>query len=439
MRQILDDKSFVNWFYQASPYINSHRGKTFVILFDGETLETPHFSSLIHDFALLQSLGIKLILVHGARPQIEERITEAGLKIQYHKGIRITNYPTLSCVKQAIGKVRFRIEAALSMGQSNSPMHGASLQIISGNFITAQPLGIVDGIDYHFTGKVRKIATQTINNILNNNAIILLSPLGYSLTGEIFNLYAEDVAVEVAQRIKADKLLFINEKENICNQSGQLIKQLTPQQIPRLLKNKNLAENIQRHLSHAYNACSKGVTRIHLINHQTNGSLLLELFTRKGVGTMISNDSYENIRPANIDDIANILSLIQPMEKAGILVKRSRDSLEMDINNFFVMELDKAIIGCAMLKHYPNEQLAELGSVVIAKEYQGNGKAKQLLNYIEKIAKTKGTKQLFVLTTQTAHWFQEQGFNPSNINKLPIDKQNTYNTKRGSKIFSKKI
>jgi amino-acid N-acetyltransferase len=432
---------FVQWFRQAGPYINAHQGKTFVVLFSGEAVDSPQFSNLVHDLALLDSLGIRLVLVHGARPQVEQRLHEVGREMCYVNGLRLTDSEDLRYVKQAVGRVRIRIEAQLSMGLANSPMHGARLRVVSGNMITARPLGIRDGVDYGFTGEVRRIDDRAIRLWLDQGAIVLLSPLGYSPTGEIFNLSAEEVAIATAMALRADKLLVLCENPTLIDDKSQPIRELSPSDAERLLAcvSPPPSDETLRYLRQALRACRAGVRRVHLLSRQIDGALLLELFTRDGVGAMITAEVYEGLRPATIDDVGGVLELIRPMEEDGTLVRRSRERLEMEIERFIVLERDGAIIGCMALYPFPEEGVGELACVAIHPIYRNNGRAETLLGYIERQGRTQGLKQLFVLTTRTAHWFQERGFEAAEVGDLPVQKQALYNWQRRSRVFIKTL
>ena len=431
---------FVQWFRQAGPYINAHRGKTFVVLFGGEAVESDHFSSLIHDLALLHSLGIRLVLVHGARPQVEERLRETGRELRYVNGLRLTDADDLRYVKQAVGRVRIRVEARLSMGLANSPMHGARLRVVSGNLITARPLGVRDGVDFGFTGEVRRIDDRAIRLWLDQDAIVLLSPLGYSPTGEIFNLSAEEVATATAMALRADKLLVLSESPALCHPDGRPIRELSPSDAERLLAEPAaLPEETVRHLRQALRACRAGVRRAHLLERRVDGALLLELFTRDGVGTLIASDIYEGLRPAAIDDVGGILELIRPLEEDGTLVRRSRERLEMEIERFVLLERDGAIIGCAALYPLPEEGVGELACVAVHPSYRNSGRADTLLRHIERRAREQRLQRLFVLTTRAAHWFRERGFEPAEVANLPVQKQTLYNWQRRSKVFIKTL
>jgi len=431
---------FVNSFRNSAGYINAFRGRTFVIAFGGEMLTDEQFAPLVHDIALLNSLGIKLVLVHGARPQIESRLKERKLKSEYNNNLRITDNNALVCVKEASSSVRADIEALLSIGITNSPVACSRISVISGNFVTAQPYGIRDGVDYMHTGEVRKIDHKAINQALGHNSIVLLSPIGYSSTGEIFNLSAEDVATAAAIELKADKLIYLVDAKGVTNKRKSLIRELTLDGAKGLLKeNKKLEVPIQRCLNSAIKACQNDIERTHILNRHIEGALLLELFTRDGCGTLITSESFEDVRSATIEDLAGLIELIRPLEDEDILVRRSREKLEMEIEHFTVVERDGMIIACAALYPYLQDKIAELACLAVHPDYQGNNRGDQLLKYIERQTKQLGIKQLFVLTTRTAHWFRERGYSASDIKKLPIKRKSLYNYQRQSKMFAKTI
>lgn len=431
---------FVHWFRDSSPYINAFRDRTFVITFGGEMLTDAQFSTLVKDLALLNSLGVRLVLVHGARPQIEKSLKTRGAELKYVNGLRITDDEALTCVKEAAGQVRVDIEAQLSMGVTNTPMHNARIRVISGNFVTAQPLGIRDGVDYCHTGEVRRIDTEAIHNQLDENAIVLLSPIGYSPTGESFNLSAEDVATAAAIQLGADKLIQLIDDKGIIDNRKQLLRELTLQEAEELLHKKNKLNNSQRSsLASAIHACKHEVPRSHIIERHIDGGLLLELFSRNGCGTLITMNRFEETRSATIDDIGGLLELIKPLENEDILVRRSRERLETEIDHFTVMERDGMIVGCAALYPFIDEHFAELACVAVHPDYRNQGRGDTLLEFVERKCKQLGVTQLFVLTTRTAHWFRERGFIAMDMKKIPIKKRSLYNYQRQSKVFVKKI
>ncbi len=432
---------YVTWFRHSSPYINAHRGKTFVVMLPGDSIETEDFHNIVSDLTLLNSLGIRLVVVHGARTQIEKQLALAEVNSEIHKGMRITRREHLDEVLKAIGETRVKLEAAFSCGLPGSPMHGARVRVRSGNVVSAMPIGVIDGIDFQLTGKVRSVDGPAISALLNDGNIVLLSPLGYSLTGEIFNVSFADVAIQVAKAIGADKLIAFNDDGPIKDKTGQQYREMT------LLKcEKFLVESARHNQDNSYfslracqKACDAGVARAHVISSHEDGALLRELFTRDGSGTMVYRDSYETIRRARFDDVVGILNLISPLEEEGVLVKRSRERLETELDCFIVMEKDNLIIGCAALYPISDSRSAELACVAIHPEYRSNGRASKLLAHLEKQASKLKLERLFVLTTQTAHWFLEQGFVESNIEMLPEQKKGLYNFQRNSKIFCKTL
>jgi amino-acid N-acetyltransferase len=431
---------YVKFFRDTSPYINAHRGKTFVIAISGDGVLGGNFSHIIHDVALLNTLGIRIVLVHGARPQIEERLAAAGLAPRFHLHQRITDEATMACVKDAVGSTRIAIEAMLSLGLANSPMHGARLRVVSGNFISAKPVGVRDGIDHHLTGEVRKIDAQGIRRQLDDNAIVLLSSLGYSATGEAFNLTYENVATEAAVALRAEKLILFTGDEGIRNGQGDLLRLLPLEDVPPLLEQPTLEDAIHNTLAAALYACKRGVPRAHLISFHKDGALLGELFTRAGEGTLVLPHGQEIVRQAALDDVPGLLDIIAPLEEKGVLVKRSRELLEREISRFYlVVDAENIIVACAALYPFSDGVSAEMACVATHDDYQNRGFAAKLLDHIEKRARDLGIGTLFVLTTQTAHWFLEQGFAPATVEALPAEKKELYNYQRNSKVFCKPL
>ncbi|MFN3715741.1 MAG: amino-acid N-acetyltransferase [Thiobacillus sp.] len=435
-----DTTHFVHWFRSAAPYIHGFRGKTFVIAFGGELVSDGGFVQLAHDVNLLNSLGVRLVLVHGVRPQVEARLTENGAAIRYVSGLRVTDDAALACVKEAAGTVRVEIEALLSLGMANTPMAGADIRVASGNFVTAKPIGVIEGVDLLHTGEVRKIDAAAIRRRLDQHDIVLLSPIGYSPTGEIFNLSLEDVATQAAVELAADKLVFLMDTEGVPGKGRAIRSALTVSEARQILEqNRKLPEDVGYYLPCAIAACTQGVKRAHLISRKRDGALLSELFTRDGVGTMVSPTPLETLRPATIDDVGGILGLIEPLEREGILVRRSRELLEMEIDRFIVLESDGVVAGCAALYPFPEEQAAELACLAVSQEFRGRGFGDLLLAAAEKNGKKTGFKRLFVLTTRTEHWFEERGFVDSSPDQLPQRKQALYNYKRKSKVLEKRL
>ncbi len=431
--------SFVEFFRLAAPYIHAHHGRTFVVMFGGEAALDADFDHLIHDLALMHSLGIRLVIVHGSRPQIERRLKERNIKSRFALGYRVTDRATLGCVRDAVGSMRVRIEGLFSMGVVSSPMANAELRVASGNFVMAKPVGVRGGVDFMFSGEVRRIDAVGISRRLDEGDIVLLSPIGYSKAGEAFNLSSHDVAASAAVALKADKLIGLVESRGIVDKRKRILTELTPQRAEEMANAKHLAPDAQRHLAAAARACRGGVRRAHLVDRTVDGVLLSELFTREGSGTLITSESYEDMRAARIEDIAGLLTLLRPLEEAGILIRRSRERLELEIERFTVVERDGMIIGCAALEAFAEEKIGELYCVAVHPGYQSTGRGDALLEYMEDRAKERGLTRLFVLTTQTMHWFVERGFAPASVRALPERRRAVYDKTRRSKVFVKEL
>lgn len=437
---------FVAWFRSVAPYVNAFRGKTFVFGIGGEMVADEKFVSFIHDINLLASLGVRLILVYDAHPQIHQRLNESHPDKCAALNSGITDISSLNFVKETIGRVHSEIEALLSMGLPNSPMANADIHVASGNFITACPFGIINGVDFLLTGKVRKINTRAIQSCLDQGNVVLMPPLGYSPTGEIFNLTMENVATETAIALSADKLIFLldrfDEISNSTENAIHLPRELTVAQTKLLLQQtknntSHLNNEIRQKLVCAINACEGKVTRTHLISRHMDGAILRELFTHYGIGCMISREPLETLRNAGIEDVGTILQLIEPLETEGILVRRNRELLEIEIDRFIVFEHDGIIIGCAALYPFPQERMCELACLAVHPSYRNQGHGNRLLKAIEERAVARGNEKLFVLTTHATHWFIEHGFSEASLSDLPKLKQDLYNYKRRSKVFIK--
>ena len=434
------NQQFIKWFRESAPYIHRFRGNTFVIAFGGQVIANGHLHSLVQDLALLHSLGIRCVLVHGASPQINGALKRAGVKTEKIKGIRVTNEQAIQVIKEVVGRLRIEIEAALSMGLVNSPMEKSKVRISSGNFVVARPLGVVAGVDFRYTGVIRSVDKEVIQRHLEMGEMALLSPLGYSVTGEVFNIHHQDIATTLAVALRSHKLIIMMDEAGLFDDKGELIRELILEETQDYLNKsgQRLTDDLKRTIQLCIKVCKEGVRRAHLISHNIEGSLLRELFTRDGIGTMITSDSYASIRQATTKDIAGILRLIRPMEEHGFLIKRDRESLEIHIDQFYVVERDSVIVACAMLTPYEG-QMAEIGSLVVETTDQDRGKGKDILIYIEKQARIMGIKTLFALTTQTTHWFIEQGYVLSSFETLPQSKRKNYNRQRNPKVLMKAL
>ena len=413
-----------------------HRGSTFVVAIPGEVSLENRLPALAQDVALLCSLGVRLVLVCGCRPQIDRELQTRGLSSELHLGQRITDAAALPAVQVAVGLQRIAVETALSMGMPNSPMQGARLRVYSGNFITAQPRGIVDGTDYQFTGSVRRVDGAAIQSLLTAGNVALLTPLGYSPTGELFNLASDEVAISVAREIGADKLILLGPGSGVHGEDGTLLRQCVAGEVDAAA----IADETERALlATAARACRAGVPRCHIVSYRDPDALLAELFTTDGSGTLVAGGAYETSRWAGIDDVGGVIEMIAPLEESGVLLKRSRELLEAEIGRFRILERDGRIIACAALYPFSQHGTGELACIVTHADYRGDGRAQRLLAELEAEALAQGLADVFVLTTQTAHWFVEQGFAEVTLDELPPARQALYNLQRNSKVFRKEL
>ncbi|HZN47361.1 MAG TPA: amino-acid N-acetyltransferase [Ramlibacter sp.] len=441
--------TFVPWFRSVAPYIHMHRGKTFVVGMAGEAIAAGKLQHIAQDLALIQSMGVKVVLVHGFRPQVNEQLQAKGHAARYSHGMRITDGVALDCAQEAAGQLRYEIEAAFSQGLPNTPMAGSTVRAISGNFITARPVGIVDGIDFQHSGLVRKVDVAGIKRTLDFGAMVLLSPFGFSPTGEAFNLTMEEVATSVAIALQADKLIFLTEIPGVRIQplapegeDNPIDTELPLAAAEQLLASLPAAQNPSDtafYLQHCVKACKAGVERSHIIPFAVDGSLLLEVYVHDGIGTMVVDEKLEELREATADDVGGILQLIEPFERDGTLVTRDRTEIERDIANYTIIEHDGVIFACAALYPYPEAKTGEMAALTVSPQSQGQGDGEKVLRRVEQRARAMGLESIFVLTTRTMHWFLKRGFVQVDPDWLPEARKRKYNWDRRSMVFVKKL
>lgn len=441
--------TFVPWFRSVAPYIHKFRNQTFVVGIAGEAIAAGKLHSLAQDLAMIQSMGVKLVLVHGFRPQVNEQLAAKGHQAKYSHGIRITDSVALDCAQEAAGQLRYEIEAAFSQGLPNTPMAGSTVRVLSGNFITARPVGIVDGVDFQHSGLVRKVDVGGISRTLDMGALVLLSPFGFSPTGEAFNLSMEEVATSVAIALQADKLIFVTEVPGVPLDATQPVSEdnAIDTELPLAAAEALLAElpaaqvptDTAFYLQHCVKACKAGVERSHIIPFSVDGALLLEVYVHDGIGTMVVDEKLESLREATPDDVGGILQLIEPFEKDGTLVKRSRTEIERDVANYTIVEHDGVIFACAALYPYPEGKTAEMAALTVSPQSQGQGDGEKVLKRIEQRARLMGLQSIFVLTTRTMHWFIKRGFEQVDPDWLPDARKRKYNWDRKSVVMVKKL
>jgi amino-acid N-acetyltransferase len=438
--------TFVPWFRSVAPYIHAYRGKTFVVAMAGELIAAGKLSQFVQDLAILHAMGIKLVLVHGFRPQVTEQLRAKGHESKFSHGLRITDPIALDGAQEAAGQLRFEIEAAFSQGLPNTPMANATVRVVSGNFLTARPVGIVDGIDFQSSGWVRRVDAAAIRRAIDTGAIVLLSPFGFSPTGEAFNLAMEDVATSTAIALQADKLLFVTEvpgiHEDRNDPASPIDTELALAEAERLLAglpSPQQPTDTAFYLQHCVKACRGGVERSHILPFAVDGSLLREVYTHDGIGTMVVDEKLESLREATADDIGGILQLIEPFERDGTLVKRDRTEIERDIGHYTVIEHDGVIFGCAALYPYPEARTGEMAALTVSPSVQGQGDGERILKRVEQRARAAGLASIFVLTTRTMHWFIKRGFEPVDAEWLPDARKRKYNWDRRSVVLVKRF
>ncbi len=441
--------TFVPWFRSVAPYIHMHRGKTFVVGIAGEAIAAGKLQNLAQDLALIQSMGVKIVLVHGFRPQVNEQLAAKGHTPKYSHGIRITDEIALDCAQEAAGQLRYEIEAAFSQGLPNTPMAGSTVRVISGNFITARPVGIVDGVDFMHSGLVRKVDVLGITRTLEMGAMVLLSPFGFSPTGEAFNLTMEEVATSVATELQADKLIFLTETQGVRVQPNEPASDDNPidTELPLAVAKQLLASapsptqptDLAFYLQHCVKACEEGVERSHILPFSVDGALLLEIYVHDGIGTMVVDEKLEELREATADDVGGILQLIEPFENDGTLVKRNRTEIERDVDHYTIIDHDGVIFACAALYPYPEAKTAEMAALTVSPQSQGQGDGEKILKRVEQRARAMGLQSIFVLTTRTMHWFLKRGFVQMDPDWLPEARKRKYNWDRKSLVLVKKL
>ena len=458
--------TFVDFFRNCSPYIHYHRGKTFVIHVPGQMLlHRPMFEAFMQDVALVKNLGVRVVLVGGSRPQIDRNLRRSSIQPVFAGGLRISTPQVMEAVLQASGHVRFEMESALQRRPSNS-VSLRTPNVVSGNFFTAQPIGVVDGVDFGYTGRVRKVDVHKIGRRLDEGDIVVLSNIGFAPSGALFNCQSEEVASSCAAQLKADKLIFMTEGEMLVDlQSGTVMHNVplaAATEFLRLQKARNeralhdpqtavraTTTAVQppppppplfyMYLMESVKALKANVIRAHLINMHFSGAILTELFTRDGLGLMISRDIYEGIRSAKISDVSGILELIQPLVDEGVLVARSRETLESEIHHFVVVVRDGMVTACAALVPYDDDRVAEIGCFVVSPQYRGRGKGDAMLGFLERRSLSRGIQRLFILSVRAFHWFLERGFREGTVDDLPAAKRAHYNYSRNSKIYIKDL
>jgi len=427
------ESAAIRWFREASPYINAHRGKTIVFALPGEMLQSELLSTLCHDLTLLNHLGLRIVLCFGLRAQVEDSLKDTGSYSDIVDGRRITDAETLKTIVSEAGLARNDLEARLSMGLPNTPMAGARLSVASGNYVTAQPFGVHNGVDYLQTGSVRQVHGDALNALLDAGNVVLLPPIGFSLTGDVFNITVNEVSSECARALKADKLVIFVDALPL-DKDGNEIRQASASDVERLIEPSSNWLSCQ----YAVQACRHGVERVHLLRRDDPDALLRELFSRDGSGTLITRERWEHVRVATVHDVFGITELIHPLQADGTLAPRSREQLELDIEQFVVSERDGTVVACGAL-FIDEEKQAEIACLATHSDYRGEGRADHIMQLLEETAARAGCHSVRLLSTRTGHWFVERGYKEVSPDSLPANRQESYNLLRNSKVYVKTL
>ena len=402
--------TYAQWFRASTPYIRAHRGRTFVVMLGADALACGNLTNIVHDLALLNVLGVRLVVVHGANDEVAGPL----------------NPDALEAARQSASDARGRLEALFATGLPQSPLRNRHIALVSGNLVTAQPSGIVAGVDQLGAGKPRRVQTDVVSALLAAGNVVLVPPVGYSPSGAAYFIEPEALAVRVAAELAADKLIVYHAASRVGDDGD-----FTTKAMDRLRTERTFDAVADRRLGALVDACRAGVERAHLVGFADDGVLLEELFTAEGAGTQVGDGDYRVVRRATAGDIGAIVDLIRPLEAAGVLVPRSRDRVEREIGDFFVAELDGAVNGCCALLPLGHGD-AELACLV-----GGDKVGTRLLAAVEKAARIASVSRLFALTTTATDWFLEHGFAVDVVAALPTDRRRLYSQQRNAKVLTK--
>lgn len=422
-------------------YIKRFKNATVVIYLDDDIIDSPLFVSHIRDIALIHQAGLRVILVPGARRKIDEYLSKNGISWTYENGIRITPAEAMPLIKNAAFDAANVVMTSLA---------GENLTAVIGNWVRARGKGVLGGVDFATAGEIDKLDDNTIKTILDSGFIPIFPCIGWSLNGKPYNISSAQLASQIATHLQADKLFFLLPDAELSAKNFTIPKELglSPEgcvpamnieELDEFLEVNNLQTNdsekkIISMLNLAKKSVESGVTRVHILNGSIEGTLPCEIFSDLGSGTMIYKSNYGKFRAMRREDISAVLSLIRPFVSKEILLPRSEQQMEAEYNDFIVYELDGAVRACAALHIYDRTQ-AEIAALAVDETCAHIGIGPKMIEYLIEKAKTVSIESVFILTTQTADWFEKQGFVADSIDTLPERRRKKWNPKRGSKLF----
>jgi amino-acid N-acetyltransferase len=414
-------------------YVTRFRDKIFVIAIDGEILGSENFANILLDIAVLRSLNIKVVLVHGAGMQIEQAAFEQGIKASNFDGTGVVDEATL----------QLSINVAIRL--TNEIMEGLTqvdLRAAYANSVIAHPVGILHGVDYQFSGKIERVDAKILELFLNQEIVPVIPPLGFDGEGRTFRVNSDLVAMEIAEALHAAKIIFLSPFEGLVI-DGQRIGHLVAPELEELLKKQktHLPRGLYSKLEHAAQACRYGVPRVHLLNGNVNEALLAEIFSNGGVGTMVYSNEYEQIRRLYKKDIRAVMSLIQQSVRSEELVRRTRAEIAAEIDDYWVLEIDRHIAGCVAMHLYPEQKMAELACLYVSRSNENQGLGRKLMSFVENLARQRGYSKLIALSTQAFVYLQQKGgFTEAGPEILPPVRRAKYESSaRNSRILVKNL
>jgi len=414
-------------------YIPGFREKTFVIALDGAVIADDNFPNLLIDLAVLRSLNIRLVLVHGAAHQLRQLSEQAGVPVSNADGTGITDEDTLNIALTAANRITHEILEGLA---SND------LRACYTNAIIAHPFGIVGGVDRLYTGRVERVDTEFLNQLLEKGVIPVIAPLGFDGEGHTFRVNSDGVAMEVAEALKATKLIYVTEHATFTH-DNQPLSQISVSEAEDFFK-KNKGEippHLVSKLEHSIRACRNGVSRVHVIDGRVDEALLTEIFSTEGIGTMIYANEYQAVRRAMKKDVQAIRNLIRESVEQEEIVKRSRMDILQHLTDYYVFQIDGKVVGCVALHVQPGGELAELACLSVSNANENMGIGQKLMLFAEDAARHKGVKKIFLLSTRAFNYFQQKGsYKDGTINDLPLSRRERYEASgRNSKILVKTL